>query len=340
MVRVRRRPAFTLIELLVVIAIIAILIALLLPAVQQAREAARRTQCKNNLKQLGLALHNYHDNYGIFPSNGMVWGWTPNQGVVSLTVWDSPNYSKGSPFVMLLPYLDQAPLYNKINFNLSSIEQGMNGQSNATPGVMANNITIPGFNCPSDSSGVFVNGVAVATYAFSNGAQNYPAGNGCTSYPPPSPKNPGGYNGSWFGNGNWGHGNTNRPEDNSGFTSRGGWSARIRDLVDGTSNTIAYGEIRPECSDHARGGWVHANAMWFGVQPPINFKTCPGDDTVGNPCNADWNWNTSQGFKSRHVGGAHFLLADGAVKFINENIDYANYQRLGDRRDGEPISNY
>src|SRR5581483_8700238 len=101
------KKGFTLIELLVVIAIIAILIALLLPAVQQAREAARRTQCKNNLKQLGLALHNYHDNFNTFPPGGV-------NGTAATS-----NYQGWGWSIMLLPQIDQAPLYNQINFSLS-----------------------------------------------------------------------------------------------------------------------------------------------------------------------------------------------------------------------------
>src|SRR4026208_2018828 len=111
----RRRFGFTLIELLVVIAIIAILIALLLPAVQQAREAARRTQCRNNLKQLGLALHNYHDNFQSFAPHIWVSPWT-NPGAQVAGVNDWTNGSRGSWIVRILPYLDQAPLFNQMNF--------------------------------------------------------------------------------------------------------------------------------------------------------------------------------------------------------------------------------
>ncbi|NOX55774.1 MAG: DUF1559 domain-containing protein, partial [Planctomycetes bacterium] len=111
--RFRFRRGFTLIELLVVIAIIAILIALLLPAVQQAREAARRTQCRNNLKQIGLALHNYHDVYGVFPpaliNSGRQGDRNTNGPVLNATAW-----------IMLLPYVDQAPLYEQYNSNLAS----------------------------------------------------------------------------------------------------------------------------------------------------------------------------------------------------------------------------
>lgn len=346
--RLFRRPAFTLIELLVVIAIIAVLIALLLPAVQQAREAARRTQCRNNLKQLGLALHNYHDTFGIFPNNGMVAGWNWGTGTYAeYTVWDSPQYSKGTPFVRLLPYMDQSPLYDKLNFNLSSIQYNHNGQNVNTPGVVPPGTVIPGLICPSDTASPFMpgSGTALSSYAYSEGAQTFPSPGFCTSYPPPSPRNPNGYNGGgWFNDGTAAHGNSNNSGENSGIISRLGFAAKIKDVTDGTSNTIAFGEVRPDCSDHARGGWFEANSLWFGTTPPINFDTCPPTSQTAaaqaGSCNSDWNWNTSQGFKSRHVGGAHFLLCDGAVRFVNQNIDYANYQRLGARHDGETVNDY
>ena len=128
-----RRKAFTLIELLVVIAIIAVLIALLLPAVQQAREAARRTQCKNNLKQLGLAIHTYHDTAKVFPQAVF-------QNKATSGQWD---WRLASPQVMLLPYIDQAPLYNSLNFNLSF----NNGTANDT---ICNAAKLAAFRCPSD----------------------------------------------------------------------------------------------------------------------------------------------------------------------------------------------
>src|SRR5438270_5363122 len=140
-----KRMGFTLIELLVVIAIIAVLIALLLPAVQQAREAARRSQCKNNLKQLGLALHNYHDTFSKFPLN-RVGGRNPNATFPA-------TFGNVSWLAMLLPNIDQAPLYNLINFSDQTnqprciIGDGTNGQ----PGnLVARRTAVPGFLCPSN----------------------------------------------------------------------------------------------------------------------------------------------------------------------------------------------
>jgi prepilin-type N-terminal cleavage/methylation domain-containing protein len=142
------RQAFTLIELLVVIAIIAILIALLLPAVQQAREAARRSQCKNNLKQLGLALHNYHDVFRIFPQGNFPS--VQNVGGGRFGLSNVSPYYGFSVQTMLLPYMDQSPLYNQINFNLIALDNS----TPAVPGGKTNSALrstkIPGLLCPSD----------------------------------------------------------------------------------------------------------------------------------------------------------------------------------------------
>jgi prepilin-type processing-associated H-X9-DG protein len=127
--------------------------------------------------------------------------------------------------------------------------------------------------------------------------------------------------------------------------ARSAWSARIAEIPDGTSTTIAIGEVRGWCSDHlAAADWAHVNALWFAVTAPINFPTCPGENGVPiSPpagCNHNASWNGSMGFKSRHEGGAHFCLADGAVRFISENIDYLTYQKLGDRHDNQVVGEF
>jgi prepilin-type N-terminal cleavage/methylation domain-containing protein len=323
-----RRRGFTLIELLVVIAIIAVLIALLLPAVQQAREAARRSQCKNNLKQLGLALHNYHDTHKQFPIAGVGWG--------------APNY-KGSQLVMLLPFFDQAPLYNKINFSSGTGLDWWNSPASALGqdpdgSQLWMKVAIDVLKCPSfDGPDRVAWGYTSSSYAMSMGAQRMDSSNGCSLYSPY-----GGFNASgYFGTGAAGHGNSADPSQISGVTSRIGWSARIPQLTDGTTNTILMGEIlpNPACMDHGNHGWGTWNTLWIATTAPINFKTCNTDPQL-SPCNAPNNWNTSQGFKSRHVGGAHFLLGDGSVRMISENIDYATYQALGDRRDGTTVGQF
>lgn len=334
------RVGFTLIELLVVIAIIAILIALLLPAVQQAREAARRTQCRNNMHQLGLALHNYHDVFGIFPvgtgldhhTQGSV-DYCNNLGG-SAALWSSQGcnpwtggaWRKGSHLLKLMPYLDQAPLYNRVPWGIDVDAWLFN---------TANNVrkhTVPSLLCPSDTILVNVDR-AHTNYMMSMGAQRMSdRGGWCGNV----------YPGNVFGHGSIGHGSTSDPSRISGMFSRFCWAAKIRDVTDGTSQTIMMMESRPNCNDHLAGGWFHGNSNFAAATTaPINFLTCRNEPGyVPNSCN-DWsNWQTSMGAKSRHEGGAFFLLADGSVHFISETIDYMTYQRLGDRYDGEPIGEF
>lgn len=338
----RRFRAFTLIELLVVIAIIAVLIALLLPAVQQAREAARRSTCKNNLKQLGLAVHNYHESFSQFPINSQ----GPGSGVGD----------HGSVFVMLLPNLDQAPLYNQINFSVSGAvvaQQVVNGST------VESNI-IPILQCPSEDKGPTLTGNSkISSYAPSVGAQLLQAANGCnlaTIIPAyPAGFDPYGTREDPFnrsgGNTTYARSDYGIPDKISGVFGRGyfyPWSAKVRDITDGTSNTIAMGEVRMYCNDYnlsinGGSGWASSEGMWYGTAAPINFPTCPdfpgfGADPVCRQRSS--NWNASFGFKSRHVGGAHFLLCDGSVRFISQNINQFMYQALGDRGDNQVIGDF
>jgi len=309
----RVRTGFTLIELLVVIAIIAVLIALLLPAVQQAREAARRSQCKNNLKQLGLAAHNYHDTFNIFPCTPVYWG-----GV-----------DKGSHLVQILPYIDQAPIYMGINFGNTV---AVDGQT-ASNGTLFRSMAIPVYICPTDPMPTLWGDRAKSNYVMSMGNQRMDSQGGAC----PTPL------GNDFGTGPAGHGNGMTAQETSGILNRMGWSCRLRDITDGPSNTILFGEIRPNCGDHTVNGWLHYNAPWVATTAPINYPiSCYNEPAVPNAtaCNNANIWNTSQGFKSKHTGGAHFVIADGAVRFISENINYRNYQRLGDRRDNEVVSEF
>ncbi len=308
-----RRKGFTLIELLVVIAIIAILIALLLPAVQQAREAARRSTCKNNLKQLGLALHNYHDVFGMF---------VLRKGGTNGTDSATSNRGRLSGFVGLLPYLDQAPLFNKISA----------GDATRSPfgpcawcGWNAWNVAIPMLMCPSDGRNKQT--VRAQSYIFCIG-DTASGINGTTS--------------------------------RGMFPNRVG--TRIRDITDGTSNTIAMSEhvranygpstanasrkrvegialgqdpaVNPgACMTLASGAnWVsgtnvkgrHGTSLWDGQAERCAFTTILPPN--GPSCAAGTNPNADSGTaalspSSLHVGGVHALMADGAVRFISENID-------------------
>ena len=333
----RRFRGFTLIELLVVIAIIAILIALLLPAVQQAREAARRSQCKNNLKQLGLALHTYSDGFKQFPING-----------ISPT-WAAPGW-QGTVLVGLMPYLDQAPLFKARNANTtgrdwweanpSSLDPA--GSGPGTPNEFSRTL-IPLLICPSFAGNQRAWwDYGVSCYVPSIGAQRMvPAVASCYLFPLA-----GGPGGPYPSTGYWGdgpvqHASSWDPSQISGPFSRANWAAKYSQITDGTAYTIAMGEIRPDCTDSMMG-WSATVGSFYATTAPMNFRTCPGDPALPGGCESKaWGYyNTNQGFKSPHRGGAHFTLCDGTVRFISENINYATYQQLGSRRDGRPIGDF
>lgn len=314
------RKGFTLIELLVVIAIIAILIALLLPAVQQAREAARRTQCKNNLKQIGLALHNYADVYLLFPPGAY---WNNRDG-------DGTRYQQGSMLTHLLPYIEQASMFEQIPFE-DAPGRNVNNARNASNQLLRQQFRVPGFLCPSDTAGSsFNNRSTVQNYAGSKGATS--AGSPSGGNPNGNPPCPNKYL-SFARGGNSGSGV-------SGPFFRTGKSTAMRDCTDGLSNTIFVGEVRPECSNHIRQGWLQANngQGMFGTLAPMNLDTCNSSNTSG--CNWWNNWTDEFGFKSRHTGGAQFLFGDGSVHFLSENIDHGTYNDLGAKDDGNVVGEF
>ncbi len=336
-----RRRAFTLIELLVVIAIIAILIALLLPAVQQAREAARRTQCKNNLHQLGLALHNYHDSFNRFPCQ--TFGTLAN-GPGS---WGS-EWRGNSIHTMILPYVDQTPVYNQYDLNCYWDENPPNSCASGKNNRILSRTKIPGFLCPSDPNANTAEG------------QNNYAGNT-------------GPNFCW----------TATLNEAVGFFHRRK-SMGIRDATDGTSTTILMAEIikgdnnnsifRINQGDMVRpipltgmnrikptqqqlesygqmclaGSATHQSFAGFYWASPNSYQT--SFNTVAPP---NWKYpachscsgcghSDAQGVfpsRSRHEGGTHHLFGDGAAKFLSENIDFNLYQALGSSNQDD-VANY
>ena len=342
----QKNRGFTLVELLVVIAIIGILVALLLPAVAAAREAARKMSCQNNLKQLGLACRTYHNTYGRFPPNGW-YSWT-RQSKNAFNGWRS---SRGSVFVRLLPFMEQDPIYNGLNFDWTTTSHNtrfwrLDGKVPFPgPNVKENRANIiPSFICssanidPQMTDSNPQRGRAIATYGWSLGNQRMNSrGNWCVDYP-----------GNIFGTGPGNHGNDGRGYRLSGVFSRGFWAAKFRDIADGESQVIAMGEALPNKMDHGRNGWFYYNTMWCATVSPINYPIVgigdPGHSGGNarlplNPhgCTHFKNWQTSQSFRAAHKGGAQFVFVDGSVQCLSENIDYITYQRLGDRRDGEPI---
>ncbi|MEC9002499.1 MAG: DUF1559 domain-containing protein [Planctomycetota bacterium] len=338
--RIQKDRGFTLVELLVVIAIIGILVALLLPAVQAAREAARKMSCGNNLKQLGIAMHNYHETYKTLPHNG-AFSWTrqSNNGYR----WS--NTQRGSVLVKLLPFIELDVIYNNLDFESEAVTGLKTGpdrinpwwlQVNPTTGVMYRAEIIPSFICPSadvDPHTTFTNpktARAISCYGNSIGSSRMNSRGGwCNDYP-----------GNVFGTGPANYGGDARSGRISGSFARGHWASRFRDITDGTSQTIAMGEIIPSKSHIHRYGWMHFNALWTATAAPINYPIIglwERGYTGPRNCNHWQNQQTSMGFKSKHKGGAQFVFADGSVHFLPETIDYLTYQRLGCRRDGEPI---
>jgi len=312
------------VELLVVIAIIGVLVALLLPAVQAAREAARRTSCSNNLKQLGVALHNYHDTFGRFPHNS-------GEGTGGQYSYQAGAHRKGNAFVKLLPHIEQSAFYAKLNM-AGDVTQQIHNDTTLRRTIIKTYI------CPSDNhAGIANNDRAAGNYAVSSGNQrSASSGGGCGTYP-----------GNTFGTGSDAHANHPNSENISGpFAGRAVWAATFAEITDGTSNTIAMGEVRVKCSTHYVSlGWYNSHRELAATTIPINFPTCPGegpghDGSGGIDCNAWSNWATDTGFKSLHPGGAQFVFCDASVHFIPETIGYRNFQRLGDRRDGEIIQPY
>jgi prepilin-type N-terminal cleavage/methylation domain-containing protein/prepilin-type processing-associated H-X9-DG protein len=366
------RRGFTLVELLVVIAIIGVLVALLLPAVQQAREAARRMQCANNLKQFGVAIHTYHDTWNKIPHCPFPYSQGGNWGLAI------PGFHS-----VILPQMEQQPLYDKILWNWNapistSQVRGYNSNSivggggagwvspvSGTNGIQfAEEIQVPYEMCPSDSTptlGQDSNWQAAQTsYAGSLGSQSTVSANGsCNLFYGPYPNQGPVFWRETVSGYNQDHGNTTSQSELSGIFNRLGIKGGLNfgSVRDGTSNTIFMGEVIGECHDHWDGGWWRFNAIGNGeasTSCPINiFTTCAGSQqeaaTKGYPyngitsmpdCVAKSNWNLSWGFKSRHPQGCQFVFGDGSVHFISQTVNYATYQRLGGRRDGLPIGDY
>lgn len=298
------RLAFTLVELLVVIAIIGILIALLLPAVQAAREAARRTQCTNNLKQLGVALHSYHDIAGRFPGRCITSGLQPPNPWSAAPAWGYTGGVQGDlggPLLRLLPYVEQSQIYNQLNF-LFGIDYGSNGgisaqlNSQGTP-LYLPSVVIPGFLCPSvayetlnTSNLVLVPTgnnanvpVAFSDYGDCIGVPSYSYQAGTSPLEtfgiiPISPYVPAGSWGGYFGDG--GGWQSDEWDNGEGASFNGVFGStykcsRIAMITDGTSQTIAMMEEKRNCSGPQLGmGW---ESIWTGrlsTKVPINFPTC------------------------------------------------------------------
>jgi prepilin-type N-terminal cleavage/methylation domain-containing protein len=330
---VQRRLGFTLIELLVVIAIIAVLVALLLPAVQQAREAARRAACKNNLKQIGLALHNYHETFNLLPyGTAAAGGATGSGGIVkNATGW-----------VSLLPNLEQGPLYNQYDPTSASGPWNPNGGTLAGGGVSAVNGALAGtkisvFLCPSDSGPQTNSAGSVPTYNCSATIPSYRTNYGFSVRS--------GQSGTLWVNEPLRFSPGNPGKCMFGEAS----SCNFRDVSDGLTTTVMVAETCLDvydgvtqswaCDEHVGGGIAFAFPpngtgtinQWLccsWASPPYTSSNAPGK--LG-----EWG---SPG--SVHTGGMHVALGDASVRFISQNINLTTQQRLGMIADGNPIGDY
>jgi prepilin-type processing-associated H-X9-DG protein len=305
----------------VVIAIIAVLIALLLPAVQAAREAARRVQCVNNLKQLGLGLQNYHDVNQRFPMGGQ--GRDP-----STALYPSPNYRQ--PFVIsLMPFYEQTSLYNSYNFSLVLFEDVANNTARLT--------TINVYSCPSDSQKVFAKTIGTAVQQFDV---------------------KGSYGVNWGQGTFWNQGPIGGATNRQGWaTFYLNYGAALAEVIDGSSNTLAMLEMLQSTSPNATFGnpsdldrrariW-NDDAATYQVSTRLgpnsqapDYGRCVNDPVAGLPCINDTSDGRGYylGARSRHPGGVNVLFCDGSVHFVKNSIGLPTYQALSSRSGGEVIS--
>ena len=313
----RRRTAFTLIELLVVIAIIGVLIGLLLPAVQKVREAANRMKCANNFKQLGLAMHNYHDTNSQFPMGAQG---LPCPGL-------SATLPQRTPFLpYLLPYFEQDNVYKLYNFNV-----GFNNAANTT----AIGIKLIVFQCPADD--------ARPQFTGSGGAMDYKGNYGLNW-------------GRWTYCDQGGPATNTAPlnvgiQGKAPFGER--YGARIAEVSDGTSNTMMWMEMlqgRGETAPLDRRGRLWNNdSCGYNVMtryPPNSttpdYTLCNNNPEANLPCTqgAGDNLNYYMGARSRHSGGVNVSLCDGSVRFVASNIDLLTWTALSSQAGGEVVGPY
>ena len=342
----QRSRGFTLIELLVVIAIIAILIALLLPAVQQAREAARRSTCKNNLKQIGIAIHNYNDSYKQFPP-----GCLPKKEAASNNYENQ--YASWGWQAYILPQMDQAPLFDALQINDMDLQEWASAAN-------LNQLfpPLPAYVCPTDEGGGRIMQGGIRQSFATSGAVGPQFPNQNTFRPPKS---------NYIGVA--GYADHNRPNGYHRNLNTGVLFNRstisFRDIKDGPSNTFLVGERDERCG---AGTWIGSRNAEGGGRRGNDFILGKVSTPLNNPISSGSN-DCTDGFSSSHPGGAHFLFCDGHVSFISENINFRNcncggnanhqignsnniynnqtwfnemgvYQHLGIRRDRNPVGDF
>jgi len=311
------RRGFTLVELLVVIAIIGILIALLLPAVQAAREAARRISCTNNAKQLALALHNYHQLNKMFPIN---WGDSRSLNAGTQIESNNDQYNGHSWLTAILPYVEEEALYDTIECGQPI---GWTNSASVQPNKLALQRQIATFRCPSDiPKGTMPQ--AMYNGALDVGVTNYKACAGSNWEHSPNRtrkqdrgykgRNANQYNGLDKGDGIICRGAANNANGNPTVTA-------IRDIRDGTVHTFALGEAVPKWCNWSAWYWWNGSTATCAI--PLNYEVAGT-----SPRNNAGDWQNNYSFMSRHSGGANFGMCDGSVRFISEEIDTATYLGL------------
>lgn len=326
--KVVKRFGFTLVELLVVIAIIGILIALLLPAVQAAREAARRSQCTNNMKQLGVAIHNYHDTHKVFPPAGLDYGWAgdPNTSY-SRAPKTPPAVSRlnVSGWVMVLPYLEQSALHDQYDFTMAANTYTRNAWPGSLPGVASTVnegvvcTVIPAFRCPSDQ--------IVPTMTDEN-RTNYGVANGDgakTNYDFSVQRH------DYYYKYDWGHsGGRQRPNHPTAYYVRRfmfgeNSDTKFATVTDGVSNTVAIAETTNRVLDGAPVAWGYRGWVMTGVDLGgigINrWDVALGSWYTGDRTPVRGRIFTWGSAGSLHPGGCNATLGDGAVRFISDTTD-------------------
>jgi prepilin-type N-terminal cleavage/methylation domain-containing protein/prepilin-type processing-associated H-X9-DG protein len=341
-----RRRGFTLIELLVVIAIIAVLIAMLLPAVQAAREAARRAQCVNNMKQLGLALHNYNSTNNTFPANLYL---HPNYSSSTY------NWNNSSWIVFLLPSMEQSALYNNINFSIMWGTNAIGNWSQTYLGEQNSTVRITVINsllCPSDPSPARdnVNADEINTDLAAGTSYVGNVGDNCLACGNTTPLGSQifcasqGYNCRVFQLGDSTTNTVGVPGQTTGtgIFWRQDNGVPLQQITDGTSNTFAAGEQIMKVTQW--NAWVEANQSVGSTALPLNY-IAPGVAIGGNGSiviatggNDMGSWTHWYSFRSMHPGGGNFLFCDGSVKFIKTSISMPVYQALSTRAMGEVLS--
>lgn len=331
------RRAFTLVELLVVIAIIGILVGLLLPAVQAAREAARRMQCSNNLKQIGLAFHNFHDTYRTLPprnlrSSGATWA------------------------VAVLPFLEQSAVYNLWDQSLTMNQlDSTSTNQNVLNTIQALQSRVPVWTCPSRRSGdqlsiqeagqggIAGSGGNTAAYHPAGAVGDYAVCTGTYAFNPSL-----GYGEWWSENANGAIVSGINPNPTTQVRVS---KTTLASLTDGTSNTFLVGEkhvpqiglyhVNYGDSSIYNARWVPHHGRQAGLEDPLGLgpnDTVPSGGGVGgnNPVNGDSTW--ARKFGSWHPGVCGFALADGSVQFVANNIDTPTLAKFAQRSDGQPVS--